>query len=132
MKQPSSDVDKAVDAVDTDLLNGRISYLALNVLREHDKRFTNLDLSGYLDDQPTTALKQAGKGLHYRPPCRWESHFVEVDSETSVSKILPENGQGSLETKNRVEVIFDVGHNPAAVNALSKRIKIFYSSRPVR
>ena len=53
-----------------------------------------------------------------RPPCRWELLDVPVT-----------RGDGA---KINVTVLLDVGHNPAAVSALSKRIKRDFEGRIIR
>merc|ERR1712146_751490 len=63
-----------------------------------------------------------------RPPCRWEGFFVKVDlpkeahelaTVSPVQRISDTNGN----TGSNVQVILDVGHNPAAIEGLLQRVK---------
>lgn len=84
-------------ATDTDDLNARISFLALYLLHTHHPRFHALPLTA-------SALRTA---LRERPPCRWQ-----VETFHGASRA--------------VEVVLDVGHNPAAVRALVARLRRAY------
>ena len=64
-------------------------------------------------------------GCNLRPPCRWEEFLVRVTGGLKIANIRIDSVCGSvLEPKEGlVKVILDVGHNPAAVSALMKRVK---------
>jgi len=94
------DVDKRDDIVDTDALNADISHAALLLLHAQGGMFASLETSSDVLQQ---TLRQA------RPPCRWEVHHTTVET--------------NKKTIASVQVVLDVGHNPAAVGALMKRIK---------
>jgi hypothetical protein len=61
--------------------------------------------------------REVQENLVLRPPCRWQKVTVEVTVHGST---------------RAVEVVLDIGHNPAAITALANRIKMDYSSKPVR
>ncbi len=91
--------------VDTDDLNSDISLLALCLLKEKcPAAFDKLRVAG-------PAVQE---GLSLRPPCRWEQHVYSV--------AVP-NGAGVGGSVVSVQVVLDMGHNPAAVGALSRRIR---------
>lgn len=55
--------------------------------------------------------------IQERPPCRWEKHqYVVQDGDLS----------------GEVEVVLDMGHNPAAVAALLRRIDREYPAANTR
>jgi dihydrofolate synthase/folylpolyglutamate synthase len=84
--------------VDTDALNADLSNAALHILRAQGGVFSKLDPS-------STAVQDTL--VKSRPPCRWEQHSVTVDDVGN----------------RKVNIVLDVGHNPAAVGALMKRIR---------
>ena len=113
--------------------------------------FSNIDL---MSDNVQESLQR-------RPPCRWEVHKVlstvlaDIDSlfrtttanntfdasavHTSNDGRSSSSPSSAVTTKNndndkfiRVEVVLDVGHNPAAMEALSKKIKEQYPGRALR
>lgn len=114
--------------------------------------FTSLDLM--------SAAMQSS--LQRRPPCRWEMHTVNSTgcdalppskkSRTEASPVrLPDStrANGTNEGKNEnhhstqidskertvpiaVQVVLDVGHNPAAMEALGRRIQGQFPGRGVR
>ena len=99
----------ATTIVDTDRLNTNLSLAALCLLKEKvGGVFAGIDVR-------SEALQRA---LHTRPPCRWEIHRTNI--------VMPEGKSVS------VEAVLDVGHNPAAMGALTRRINSEYSGRPVR
>jgi len=98
-------VDVAPLLTNTDDLNAHISLAALCLLKEQGGVFASLE--------PLHEACQAG--IASRPPCRWEKHYVTVSKESG--------GEQEASTQVQVEVILDVGHNPAAVGALMQRIK---------
>lgn len=135
--------------VDTDALNANIALLGLHLLQKHHPgAFPQLDL---LSER--TAL-----GLDARPPCRWEEHIYRVpepqkDSSNSTATAVHAAGPyDAAETRfqaeemhrkeaaateeadhaREVEVVLDMGHNPAAMAALSRRIAYKYPDRDVR
>lgn len=98
----------SIPMVDTDALNANLALLALHLLQKYRPDAfpeSRLDLSS-----PATA-----QGLDARPPCRWEEHTY----------LDPASGA-------EVEVVLDMGHNPAALAALARRIAYKFPGRPVR
>lgn len=87
----------------TDELNSIISFLVLGLLKKHNHGlFENLDLTS---EYSKNAIKSS-------PPFRWEKHkYCSVDF----------NGE--------VEVVLDVGHNPAAIEAIGQRLQLEYPGR---
>lgn len=104
--------------------------------------------------------REVQSSLQRRPSCRWEVHTVSsvLDTDKSVStgkrnrEHVEKNGDNASNTTNGtdtsteengsvhkltprqvvVEVVLDVGHNPAAMEALSKRIKDQFPGRGIR
>jgi folylpolyglutamate synthase/dihydropteroate synthase len=92
--------------VDTDALNANIALLGLHLLQKHHPTaFPQLDL--------TSAA--TARALDTRPPCRWEEHIFTVPG-----------------TDCELDVILDMGHNPAALAALARRIAFKFPGRDVR
>jgi folylpolyglutamate synthase/dihydropteroate synthase len=99
----------ATTIVDTDRLNTNLSLAALCLLKQEvGGVFAGIDVR-------SEAVQRA---LHSRPPCRWEVHRTNI--VTSEGKPVS------------VEAVLDVGHNPAAMGALTRRINAEYNGRPVR
>ena len=129
--------------VDTDALNTNIALLGLHLLhKHHPATFPALSL----DSETTRAA------LDSRPPCRWEEHTytapvtaVSEEETQEVHTATEENATGS-ETALRgsaavpstgvesreVQVVLDMGHNPAAMGALARRIAYKFQGRNVR
>lgn len=106
---------------DTDIRNARISLAGLCLLQRRGGVFTALDLH-----DSSSSLYSA---LLCRPPCRWEKRVVSVPTP------LPSIGSASSDeciASVGVECVLDVGHNPAAIAALTQRIATEYSHRPIR
>ena len=99
--------------MDTDDLNADLALAALCLLKEHSPAFSELD------------LQAAGmeEGLCRRPPCRWEQH------NRLVSTVDQASGQ---QRDVSVCAVLDMGHNPAAISALSKRIRRDFHDSKVR
>lgn len=96
------------DNGDTDRINQHIAWSALSILRDKVQGpFSVLDLHSQL----------VWSSLLLRPPCRWQKLSLHVPVGT--------------EDRN-VEVVLDIGHNPAAIAALTKRIEMDYADKPVR
>ena len=101
------------DYEDTDVLNSRIAHAALSILRE-----TQIALGKDLFAAIDVWSAKVHHALCTRPPCRWEIHNVLVEANGE------RTGSGNGESvKVPVTVVLDVGHNPAAVAALSRRIR---------
>lgn len=80
------------------------------------------------DDDPVKVVA-LNAALCSRPPCRWEKHTV-VSLTSAASSPL---------TTLTIEYVFDMGHNPAAIEALVRRTRAEYgissstsSRRPLR
>jgi hypothetical protein len=109
--------------VDTDRLNAELSLLALCMLKEYSPSFSTLDLSSAL-------LRE---GITRRPPCRWETFSHVVQSTRRRRRREGEQEEGE-EKKEEVTVtaVLDMGHNPAAIRALCRRIKRDLGNKHVR
>lgn len=105
------------ELIDTDALNADISRKALVLLRAQGNVFASLEPDS---ENIQLILRQS------RPPCRWEVHHVTVPLPRSVESIEPKAASTTT-----VKVVLDVGHNPAAVGALMKRIKRDFVGRNV-
>jgi folylpolyglutamate synthase/dihydropteroate synthase len=88
---------------DTDELNAQLSLIALCLLQKHHQSFRHLPVHDV----------HAMNAVWARPSCRWEKHRYQLDS-------------------HQVEVVLDVGHNPAAIQALVNRMQREYSGKNVR
>jgi folylpolyglutamate synthase/dihydropteroate synthase len=89
-----------------------------------------------------------------RPPCRWEVHHICCTIPTTLAANVGASSVSSadvIKTGNHadnvsetqaifppetrevnVQMVFDMGHNPAAVSALAIRIKEEFAGRNVR
>lgn len=100
---------------DTDELNAKISMAALWLLHHY---------VGGVFDSVDIFSETVQSALTSRPPCRWEVHNISIPiaveehsvTTTAASTLSPAS---TIE----VEVILDIGHNPAALGALSRRLK---------
>ena len=134
--------------VDTDALNANIALLGLHLLcKHHPHSFPALSL--------TSEITRAA--LDARPPCRWEEHTYTVSlpvqsSALGVSaeqlstglasnddQITVDNDQQNRLSDEKamhkevpVQVVLDMGHNPAAMGALARRIAHKFQGRNVR
>ena len=134
--------------VDTDALNANIALLGLHLLcKHHPHSFPTLSL--------TSEITRAA--LNTRPPCRWEEHTytVSLPGKNSALKVYAEqlstglaSGANQVSTHNDlqnrlsdektmhkevpVQVVLDMGHNPAAMGALARRIAHKFQGRNVR
>lgn len=107
-------VTSSTTLIDTDDINSCLTFAALYLLKERNI-FGKLDL---LDPLFVDAL-------HRRPPCRWELHKYSISTQAS--------GENGCEDELRnVDVVLDVGHNPAAIEALVRRIKRDFDGRVLR
>ncbi len=119
---PMTYSDASNNIIDTDKLNSAISIAALILLKtaypEYDKII--------IDDNIVTRI------VRKRPPCRWELHQVLVNTNGQLRTNDGEDiASESSSSTFPVDVIFDVGHNPAAISALVRRIKMEFSHRIV-
>jgi dihydrofolate synthase/folylpolyglutamate synthase len=110
----SSTPQGTAEEEDTDVLNGRLSYAALCILRE-----TQLAQDRAAFAAVDVASDGVTRALLARPPCRWEHHTVPVDVPGAAAPVP-------------VTVVLDVGHNPAAVAALCARVRREFPARHVR
>ena len=104
------EVDSIGGIIDTDHINQNITFAALSLLALKGSIFGLL-----LDSNMSNKIIAS---VACRPPCRWEIFKIPV---TNI------NGESIS-----ITVILDVGHNPAAVAALSKRIKRDFNDKVVR
>jgi len=104
--------------IDTDNLNACLAFAALYLLKDRGI-FRKLDFTNqpFLD------------ALHRRPPCRWELH--KCSCSISAKKDTKTSNEGEYELR-QVDVVLDVGHNPAAIEALVRRIKRDFDGRTLR
>lgn len=92
---------------DTDQLNSCLSLLTILLYDKHAQPLPEL-----LDN-----IQLVQNALQVRPPCRWEKHIHSVKDS---------------DREGIVEVILDMGHNPAAITALLDRLNREYPSRHIR
>ena len=97
------------DAVDTDDLNSILTIGVLLLLKKHKPLFRGLELSH-------PSLHEV---VRRRAPCRWEKYQIDVTSRRD-SKV------------KRLDAVLDMGHNPAAMEALVERTKREFHGKPVR
>lgn len=110
-RPPSSSSNVSTDdLVEPDALCEDIALAALTLLSSENSVFNSLH-----DSKLANYIISA---VSHRPPCRWELLDVPVT-----------RGDGCTSS---VTVVLDVGHNPAAVSALSKRIKRDFEGRVIR
>ena len=110
---------------DTDTRNSRISLAALCVLRSCGGVFAALNV------QSSSVLDP----LQLRPPCRWEKRSVTLYVPRRAGNIWSSLGNSACDEHRlevQVECVMDVGHNPAAIAALVRRIQREYLSTPYR
>eukprot|EP00428_Durinskia_dybowskii_P079355 CAMPEP_0170450310 /NCGR_PEP_ID=MMETSP0117_2-20130122/51703_1 /TAXON_ID=400756 /ORGANISM="Durinskia baltica, Strain CSIRO CS-38" /LENGTH=547 /DNA_ID=CAMNT_0010711597 /DNA_START=123 /DNA_END=1763 /DNA_ORIENTATION=+ len=133
--------------VDTDALNANIALLGLHLFQKHHPHaFPTLDLTS----------EATAKGLDARPPCRWEEHVYpqrqpslavtdtayELATESAIESATVVAATGAAAHKSEslrepsgvdeIDVILDMGHNPAALGALARRIAYKFPGRNVR
>lgn len=107
----------------TDQLNAKLALAGMILLK-------NSAMNETMDEQSTSLfqnsyrcfaslpLHNALEYLAIKPPCRWEKIMrpIQIDESNPVF----------------VEVILDLGHNPAAIAALMRKVSLEYSGRRVR
>ena len=107
----------------TDRLNARICLAALHLLREQGGPFSRsgADLLGHASLE----------GIHINPPCRWQRLLYHPTTPQAEEEVDEKKDTG---TGTGVEVYLDVGHNPAAMAALMRRVRVdlVQRNRPVR
>ena len=128
--------------VDTDALNANIALLGLHLFQKHHPHvFPTLDLTS----------EATAKGLDARPPCRWEEHVYpqrqpspavadtayELATESAIESATAAAAHKSESLRepsgvDEIDVILDMGHNPAALGALARRIAYKFPGRNVR
>ena len=124
--------------VDTDALNANIALLGLHLFQKHHPHaFPTLDLTS----------EATAKGLDARPPCRWEEHVyprrqpsLAVTESAIESAAAAATGAAAHKSESlrepsgvdEIDVILDMGHNPAALGALARRIAYKFPGRNVR
>jgi folylpolyglutamate synthase/dihydropteroate synthase len=88
---------------DPDAINTDLCMTALHILKVHHKgKFC----------APEVWTPSAFEGLRKRAPCRWEVH------------------KWKNSVKGEIEVVLDVGHNPAAILSLMQKIQTQYLTPP--
>jgi folylpolyglutamate synthase/dihydropteroate synthase len=106
--------------VDSDALNANIALLGLHLLqRHHPAAFPQLDIRG----------EATARGLEARPPCRWEEHVYQLPTSGDNDAV---SSEGSSAVEAQVDVVLDMGHNPAALAALARRIAYKFPGRNVQ
>lgn len=119
LEVPATEVEGVVDP---DAMNGFLCLLALHILSQPGGAFAD------------GRLFRGVVGCGLRPPCRWEEFRVRVSggggSEGSSDNLtIAAAGPGEESESDVVKVVLDVGHNPAAVGALMKRVRKQYISQ---
>jgi folylpolyglutamate synthase/dihydropteroate synthase len=116
----------------------------------NNELFYNENIQNKIDNFNLKSL-QTVNSLLSRPPCRWEKHkiFVNIENnkmndnnnniiitENIVNKYndknILEQAQFEVSSQVEVEIILDIGHNPAAVEALCRRIEHELNGRKIR
>ena len=138
----------SLDVSDKNELNAHLAFAALCLLREKEKKEGG-NKSLYRAFSVLNVMSPGvQKGLQSRPPCRWETHNVTIaidikltpptrntndQSDITVSDIQKVHVVSRERTDNvTVQVVLDVGHNPAAMEALSDRIIDQFPGRGIR
>ncbi len=108
----------------TDELNANLAMLGLCISKKHYPHlFSELDVHS----------KNTQEALRRRPMCRWEIHNLTV---TLTSNSVKTETEIDTDTNHNhsvdVQIILDVGHNPAALAALSRRIATEFSEQNVQ
>jgi folylpolyglutamate synthase/dihydropteroate synthase len=107
--------------VDSDALNANIALLGLHLLQKHHPAaFPQLDLRG----------EATARGLDSRPPCRWEEHVYQLP--TAGTSTDASATAGASTEPAQVDVVLDMGHNPAALGALARRVAHKFPGRNVQ
>ena len=140
----------SLDVSDKNELNAHLAFAALCLLRDKEKKggINSLYRAFSVLDVMSLGVQ---KGLRSRPPCRWETHNVtisieiksmppsqevysQVDQPDITGSEVKEIHIVSNECTNNVtvQVVLDVGHNPAAMEALSDRIIDQFPGRGIR
>lgn len=156
LQSPTTEIKKekndfaSLDVSDKNELNAHLAFAALCLLREKEKKegVNSLYRAFSVLDVMSQGVQ---KGLRSRPPCRWESHNVTIS--ININSTPPSNQNGvqldqsgitgseiqevhivTCEGTNNVtvQVVLDVGHNPAAMEALSDRIIDQFPGRGIR
>ena len=138
---------------DKDELNAHLAFTALCLLKEKEKELSDKkeNENNFYSVFSTIDLMSSNvqNSLQRRPPCRWEVHTVrstilvseesDIITSANASNATSVNDMNDIRQSNtrnqisvEVEVVLDVGHNPAAMEALSKRIQEQYPGRSVR
>jgi folylpolyglutamate synthase/dihydropteroate synthase len=141
----SSDELDVNDVTYTDKLNSKLAYAGLKLLkyaslgqlsgrgvgdRDLYACFSSLDLQ---DSRLRTALRATA-------PCRWERLRVpvtialpkELGSDSAASAAEPRPLPAAATATREIEVVLDIGHNPAAIAALMRRAKLEFAGKRVR
>lgn len=116
------------DFIDTDQINAIITLVALHILSAVDSP------GGIFADRRNVILTAGADGCALRPPCRWQEFCVSVvgagheeekkeEGDESVLPTVVPLAQAPKRRNSTIQVILDVGHNPAAVGALLQRVK---------
>ena len=120
INEVSGDLKAALEGayIDTDKINASIVSVALHIL-------SNEKQSGAFAGK---RLLKGLQGKFERPPCRWQEFFVKVDvplSPGELAKVTPVHhiSDAHGDTGPHIQVILDVGHNPAAIEGLLLRVK---------
>lgn len=84
--------------------------------------------------QDATLLNKMSEALLARPPCRFETFPMQVRPpplpwQTSAAAAT---GVKKVDTKVKVDVVLDIAHNVAAVQALVAKVRLFYPNTPIR
>jgi hypothetical protein len=139
----SSSYFDTLDLTETDDLNARIAFAALSLLKERaevsqsglevEVEYRPYDVFSKID----VMLEDVQKSLQCRPPCRFELHntTATVEKKTSDRRTGDSSCDNMIESDEievPVQVVLDVGHNPAAMEALSNKIKMYFPSRGIR
>ncbi len=124
VEEPPTEVDGVMDP---DAMNGYLCLLALHILSDSGR-----------DIFSDKRLFKGIAGCNLRPSCRWEEFQVRVSSNPDMSSVRvdrvdkgaeQEQEHGQDTSGSLVKVVLDVGHNPAAVATLMKRVNKQYSER---
>lgn len=109
---PERVVVNGIEFDDYDIQNGMIAKAAIKILEQKN------DMPNVKFPMEESIIE---KGITHRPPCRFEERTVQVGNDSN-----------SNNKKDSVIVIFDVAHNPPAMDHLVCKLQATYPNKEKR